>query len=374
MRQPNAAAFYWARRFGTPRAAIDCVSQRESRPSNSHDPNCPLEYYQRTRAGWILLGACSLGINAGLQLLSHSYEQEQVPGQDLPCNGNNPAQETAQISDKKPYALKKLLFRTISSRCSSDPRYRRAWKAPLTVNPAKTGSVKNGSERNFVALRWMQTMVQSSRGIMSPRHHGRLVTKGRAIGLLRKARVWARVCIKARRGRIQHHHGKAGALGATLTNAAQIQELIGALKGAYSNTSTPPEIAEMLARAEGGASKQQTKYLHSCTTQLGAARKQLHAARAAIQTQEATWAAFLQQTADAVEKGAADHSSRMEEYKAKEEEVLQRITAARKQIRALAAAKNEAEEVDASEPELMEMEGCTTESTAESTAASAQNA
>ena len=149
--------------------------------------------------------------------------------------------------------------------------------------------------------------------------------------------------------------GSSALPSATLTNAgdtAQIQELIGALKGAYSNTSMPPEIAEMLARAEGGASKQQTKDLHSCTTQLGAARKQLHAARAAIQTQEAAWAAFLQQTADAVEKGAADHSSRMEEYKAKEEEALQRITAARKQIRALAAAKNEAEEVDASEPEL----------------------
>ena len=112
------------------------------------------------RAGWILLGACSLGINAGLQLLSHSYAQEQVPGQDLPCNRNNPAQETAQISDKKPYALKKLLFRTISSRCSSDPRYRRAWKAPLTVNPAKTGSVKNGSERSGGCKQWCKATVE----------------------------------------------------------------------------------------------------------------------------------------------------------------------------------------------------------------------
>ena len=88
------------------------------------------------------------------------------------------------------------------------------------------------------------------------------------------------------------------------SDGVQVQELVGALKSAYANAAMPPEIAEMVAKAEGCATKQQTKDLHYCTSQLGAARKQLQSVRATMLSQEAAWATFLQNTAEAVEKGS----------------------------------------------------------------------
>ena len=135
----------------------------------------------------------------------------------------------------------------------------------------------------------------------------------------------------------------------------QIQELVCALKSAYANVAMPPDIADMVSKAEGSATKQQTKDLHYYTSQLGAARKQLQSVRAAMMSQETAWTTFLQNTAEAVEKGGVDHAARMSEYGNKEEEALQKISAARRQIRTLAAT-SVTEVSDGSEPELMETE------------------
>ena len=119
----------------------------------------------------------------------------------------------------------------------------------------------------------------------------------------------------------------------------------------------PSALVEAISKVEQSSAKQTTKDLHALTAQLGAAKKQVQALKTARRKQEDAWVEFMQKTADAIEKGAADHQRRLADFAVKEEELMQKLSSARKGIRALTkdVEDGKVEEIDDSEPECMEV-------------------
>ena len=118
----------------------------------------------------------------------------------------------------------------------------------------------------------------------------------------------------------------------------------------------PPAVAEAMAKMEVDQGRVLTRTLHTQTTQLGAAKKQLQETRVNRRAQEQAWADFLNSTVAALEKGAKKYQELMEEFDATEAEALQRVAQARKCIRDLANSEKvtkEEEEDEESDLELM---------------------
>ena len=76
----------------------------------------------------------------------------------------------------------------------------------------------------------------------------------------------------------------------------KVQELLGAIRASFATQSMPAAVAEAIAKVEKDNGKILTKNLHSQTTQLGAAKKQLLEIRRGRAAQEAAWVDFLTST------------------------------------------------------------------------------
>ena len=117
----------------------------------------------------------------------------------------------------------------------------------------------------------------------------------------------------------------------------QLQELVGAIRTAFSGQNIPGPLAEVVAKVESSSEKKVTKDLHSKTAELSQARRQMQAIRKARDVQTSSWLQFLQSTAEALEKGSAEFESKKAELDAREKEARQKAGAARKAIRELAS-------------------------------------
>ena len=141
----------------------------------------------------------------------------------------------------------------------------------------------------------------------------------------------------------------------------RLQELLGAIRSSFSSQQMPAAVAEAMARVEEDSGRMLTRTLHTQTTHLGAAKKQLQEARAGRKAQEAAWVEFLNSTVQSLEKGHKEFLDLMAKFDARETEAQAKMGAARKAIRDLAAneraAKEEIEESEDSDVELMELSG-----------------
>ncbi|CAE6935081.1 unnamed protein product, partial [Symbiodinium sp. KB8] len=149
---------------------------------------------------------------------------------------------------------------------------------------------------------------------------------------------------------------KASLMSGPQAEDGKIQELLGALRSAFGQQAMPPAVAEAMAKMEVDQGRVLTRTLHTQTTQLGAAKKQLQETRVNRRVQEQAWADFLNSTVAALEKGAKKYQELMEEFDATEAEALQRVAQARKCIRDLANSEKvtkEEEEDEESDLELM---------------------
>ena len=144
-----------------------------------------------------------------------------------------------------------------------------------------------------------------------------------------------------------------------------VQELLTVLRSTMSQQALPPAVAEALARVDVDAGRMVTKTIHNHTNAMGAAKKQLHSVRVARQQQEAAWVEFLSKTIEALEKGAQKFQETMNKFVEQEAEAAQRLAQARKAIRELATestekdVKEEAEDLDDSDIELMDTSAST---------------
>ncbi|CAE7843507.1 unnamed protein product [Symbiodinium microadriaticum] len=138
---------------------------------------------------------------------------------------------------------------------------------------------------------------------------------------------------------------------------SRVQELLGAIRGAFGSQQLPSAVAEAMARIEDDSGKALTKTLHNQTSQLGAAKKQLQEARQGRKAQEAAWVDFLNQTVQSLETGAKQYQVIMAKLDEKETEAAAKVATARRAIRDLTAgdksAKEEEVESDDSEVEMM---------------------
>ena len=101
--------------------------------------------------------------------------------------------------------------------------------------------------------------------------------------------------------------------------------------------SLPPNIHEMLTKAEDGDGRHLTKSIHVHTTALGQARKHVRQIRLARAAQAKAWSQYIQATLDMLEKGAASHAERMSQLQAQEQQAIERATAAQKSIQQLSS-------------------------------------
>ena len=101
--------------------------------------------------------------------------------------------------------------------------------------------------------------------------------------------------------------------------------------------SLPPNIQEMLTKAEDGDGRHLTKSIHVHTTALGQARKHVRQIRLARAAQAKAWSQYIQATLDTLEKGAASHAERMSQLQAQEQQAIERATAAQKSIQQLSS-------------------------------------
>ena len=146
------------------------------------------------------------------------------------------------------------------------------------------------------------------------------------------------------------------------TDDSTVQELLGAIRSTMTMTQQglPTQAEEAMAKLEQNTGRLVTKSIHSQTTAMGAARKQLQNIKESKRSQEASWVEFLNSTVTALEKGSQRFQETMADLDAKEIGAAKKLAAARKAIRALAGDKEPPEAVGSadedgeSDVELME--------------------
>ena len=144
------------------------------------------------------------------------------------------------------------------------------------------------------------------------------------------------------------------------TDDSTVQELLGAIRSTMTQQGLPTQVEEAMAKLEQNTGRLVTKSIHSQTTAMGAARKQLQNIKESKRSQEASWVEFLNSTVTALEKGSQRFQETMADLDAKEIEAAKKLAAARKAIRALAGDKEPPETVGSadedgdSDVELME--------------------
>ena len=138
----------------------------------------------------------------------------------------------------------------------------------------------------------------------------------------------------------------------------QMQELWGALRGAMSQQTLPPAVAEAIAKVEGLQGKQVTKSMHAQTKAMGSAKKQLHEIQDARRRQDNSWVEFLNQTLQALEKGSQKYDEAIQKFDDQEKDARQKLVAARAAIKELAGQMEKeapaSEEDEISDIELMD--------------------
>ncbi len=262
---------------------------------------------------------------------------------------------------------------------ASQPCAKRVENAPFRVNPARSGrqpEVGSSSGRHVkleqfrcrpLVVLCLQTLLQGHGGILlklcaalaggqqTPGRYAReaSVPQAATIALAATARTQlggrerrtekqARVSgcrvelptVEARRNKT---HAAAPAPPSVGEDSGQLQELVGAIRTAFSGQNIPGPLAEVVAKVESSSEKKVTKDLHSKTAELSQARRQMQAIRKAGDVQTSSWLQFLQSTAEALEKGSAEFESKKAELDAQEKEARQKAGAARKAIRELAS-------------------------------------
>ena len=140
-----------------------------------------------------------------------------------------------------------------------------------------------------------------------------------------------------------------------LPAASEERKLAQQLREAYqaSGTAVPPAISDLLAKADGDATKKVTQALHAHTKALGTARKQVQQARQASASQTASWTQFLQQAVEAIDKGAQEHEANLSKLKIMEQEATERARVSRAAIRQLSDNAEEVDPDDSGEAELV---------------------
>ena len=119
----------------------------------------------------------------------------------------------------------------------------------------------------------------------------------------------------------------------------KLKELMTALRSVYSapGQSMPPELAEAVARVDGAENRQLTRDIHSWTKQMGTARKQLAALKANRTKHVHAWTQFLEQTVQAVNKGAEQYEKQQAAFAEQEASAREKMSTARTAIRQLTA-------------------------------------
>ena len=120
---------------------------------------------------------------------------------------------------------------------------------------------------------------------------------------------------------------------------SRLKELMATLRQVYSapGQTMPPELAEAVARADGAENRQLTRDIHSWTKQMGAARKQLANLKANRTWHVHAWTTFLEQTVQAVNKGAEQFEKQCAAFAEQEANAREKMSAARTAIRQLTA-------------------------------------
>ena len=99
----------------------------------------------------------------------------------------------------------------------------------------------------------------------------------------------------------------------------------------------PPNVAEVFAKAEGGSNRIVTKNIHTQTTILDKARKQLHEVKTARAAQITSWNNYLRTAVQSLEQGARDCDEQISKLAKLEADAQQRAQSARAAIQQLSA-------------------------------------
>ena len=117
--------------------------------------------------------------------------------------------------------------------------------------------------------------------------------------------------------------------------SSQHQELLAALKKAYTESAMPQDVKELLERHETSGAKQVTKDLHTATTMLGKSQKALKDAQQQRQTHRASWIAHLTESIKIWEDQLEDFRKRQMSLREAEQKAAQDIKSARTTIQQL---------------------------------------
>ena len=136
-----------------------------------------------------------------------------------------------------------------------------------------------------------------------------------------------------------HARGSGCCCGTSATGVSDQAKLVKALREAQSQgASLPTVVTDILARVETVSSRQATKNIHAQTAQLGQAKGQITQLRQARSAQARSWANYIAESLQALEKGAAQHEERMSKFRELESLAIEKAKAAQNAIEVLSKA------------------------------------